>query len=365
MTATESPGRGLPGRREREPGAFAAARGARPRGVAALSPSRRRRRSGPCPRRALRRHRAAARRPRSSAAPPRHRARSVPRPFGPRLGRRLRVHRQSPRARSSPPPTARTTRPPVRRLRRPPTVIAKSVSLMPPVRGRGAQCQRRLREPAGGDRPARGRRRADPLDADDGAAGAACDDRRRRPVRAVDAGRDRGLGPVSSADGPPSPVLSAARSRRAELCAPRAAVRYPAVRPRPGSARPCATATAAARCHVNAQGYVEIGVASYSSGSTCGTDQDYFARVSTLQPWIASQVEGCSLAPCVPPARSPTSVAVRLVRDSAASTSPRPPQSQPCSGLHDRAPYRGRTDGGEPVGRLRDAERLVHRPRPR
>jgi hypothetical protein len=68
----------------------------------------------------------------------------------------------------------------------------------------------------------------------------------------------------------------------------------------------------------SAQGYFEIGVASYSSGPTCGTAEDYFARVSTLQPWIASQVEGSPPpAPYVPPLVPPTSVAVRLVRDGA------------------------------------------------
>jgi trypsin len=66
-----------------------------------------------------------------------------------------------------------------------------------------------------------------------------------------------------------------------------------------------------------AQGLVEIGVASYSSGATCGTDPDYFARVAPLQGWIASQVTGTPPPPAYdPPLVGPPSVDVRLVKDS-------------------------------------------------
>lgn len=37
-------------------------------------------------------------------------------------------------------------------------------------------------------------------------------------------------------------------------------------------------------------GWVEIGVVSYHVGERCGSGPDFYARVSTLQPWIAAQV---------------------------------------------------------------------------
>ena len=127
----------------------------------------------------------------------------------------------------------------------------------------------------------------------------------------------------TSVDGPPSPVLQ----RGAQSLEPNDACA--ANRRFVPAAQVCTTAPGfrPAVCHgdsggpllaSNAQGFVEIGVASYSSGPTCGTDPDYFARVSTLQPWIASEVAGSPpQAPYVPPLVPPASVTVRLVRDGA------------------------------------------------
>ena len=38
--------------------------------------------------------------------------------------------------------------------------------------------------------------------------------------------------------------------------------------------------------------YVQIGITSYGAAATCATTPDYFTRVSTVQPWIASVIAG-------------------------------------------------------------------------
>jgi secreted trypsin-like serine protease len=56
-----------------------------------------------------------------------------------------------------------------------------------------------------------------------------------------------------------------------------------------------------------AAGWVEVGVVSYHVGEHCGTGADSYARVSTLQPWIASQVAATEVVNPYQPAYAPTS----------------------------------------------------------
>jgi secreted trypsin-like serine protease len=74
-----------------------------------------------------------------------------------------------------------------------------------------------------------------------------------------------------------------------------------------------------------ASGWVEIGVTSETGGLFCGTGNDYFARVATLQPWIASEIAGTTppkLAP--PPLQAPVKVTLRRTRKSLVVTFPNP-----------------------------------------
>jgi hypothetical protein len=66
------------------------------------------------------------------------------------------------------------------------------------------------------------------------------------------------------------------------------------------------------------QGWVEIGVSSYSVGGACGSDPDYYARVAPFEQWIASQVAGTPAVPALsPPLAGPGLVAMRPVNDGA------------------------------------------------
>jgi secreted trypsin-like serine protease len=62
-------------------------------------------------------------------------------------------------------------------------------------------------------------------------------------------------------------------------------------------------------------GWVEIGVISRTQATGCGTGLDFYARVSTLQPWIASVEAGTTPAAAAsPPLNAPAAVAIRRTR---------------------------------------------------
>jgi secreted trypsin-like serine protease len=62
-------------------------------------------------------------------------------------------------------------------------------------------------------------------------------------------------------------------------------------------------------------GMVEVGVISRSQGTDCGTGLDFYARVSTLQPWIASVAAGASPAQIAsPPLKPPAAVDIRRTK---------------------------------------------------
>jgi hypothetical protein len=62
-------------------------------------------------------------------------------------------------------------------------------------------------------------------------------------------------------------------------------------------------------------GMVEVGVISRSQGTDCGTGLDFYARVSTLQPWIASVAAGAAPAQIAsPPLKPPAAVDIRRTK---------------------------------------------------
>ena len=70
-----------------------------------------------------------------------------------------------------------------------------------------------------------------------------------------------------------------------------------------------------------AAGAVQIGITSYGSAVGCGIAPDYFTRVSSVQPWIASSLAGTPApASFVPPFNAPAAPAATLADDGVSAT---------------------------------------------
>jgi trypsin len=68
-------------------------------------------------------------------------------------------------------------------------------------------------------------------------------------------------------------------------------------------------------------GPVQIGITSYGSAVGCGIAPDYFTRVSSVQPWIASAIAGAPAPPSfAPPFNAPAAPAAVLAADGVSAT---------------------------------------------
>jgi secreted trypsin-like serine protease len=70
-----------------------------------------------------------------------------------------------------------------------------------------------------------------------------------------------------------------------------------------------------------AAGPLQIGITSYGSAVGCGIAPDYYTRVSSVQPWIATAIAGVAAPPSfVPPFNPPAAPAAALAADGVSAT---------------------------------------------
>ena len=79
-----------------------------------------------------------------------------------------------------------------------------------------------------------------------------------------------------------------------------------------------------------ATGPVEIGVDSYGLGQSCGDSPDYFTRVSSIQPWIASVLSGEPAPPVFVPAFVAPTPTAALSADGVSVSFPAPAADSAC-----------------------------------